>query len=155
MHRVTERIEDGGHVEINGGIVVPNVGHRQGDVLGERTGAMDADALRVLAQMTAPGQAIATAAANDVALAADDLAGVEVGDVGADSHNLADELVADDHRYRNGFPCPVIPFPDVDIGATNASAPDADQHIIDADFRRRYVFEPQAWFRFAFDEGFH
>ena len=155
MHRVAERIEDGGHVEIDGRIVVPDIGHRQRDVLGESAGAIDADAACVLAQMASPRQAIATQAAHHMALAADDLAGMKVGDVGAGGHDLADELMADDHRHGNGFPRPIVPFPDVDIGAANAGAHHADENIIDTDFRPRHVFEPQSRFRLAFDESLH
>ncbi len=75
---VAERVEDGGHVAVDARVVVPDVGHRQRDVLGEGAGTVDADALGVLAQMAAAGQAIAAAAADDVPLAADDLAGMEV-----------------------------------------------------------------------------
>ncbi len=68
-------------------------------ILGERAGPIDADALGVLAQMPPAGEAVAAAAADDVALAADDVAGVKVVDVRADLDDLADELVADDHRH--------------------------------------------------------
>ena len=61
--------------QIDARLVVPDVGHRQRDVLGERAGPVDADALGVLAQVPAAGQAVAAAAADDVPLAADDVAG--------------------------------------------------------------------------------
>ena len=59
-------------------VVPPDVGHRQREILGEGARAVDADALRVRAQVAAAGQAVAAAAADDVAFAADDVAGVEV-----------------------------------------------------------------------------
>ena len=64
-------------------------------------GAVDADALGVRAQVAAAGHAVAAAPADDVALAADDVAGREVVDVRADLDHLADELVAD-HQRRPG-----------------------------------------------------
>src|SRR5262249_29779237 len=85
VHRVAERVEDRGDVGVDAGGVVPDVGHRQGDELGERAGAVDADADGVGAEVASAGQAVAAAAADDVALAADHLARVEVGDVGPDA----------------------------------------------------------------------
>src|SRR5579884_2401678 len=155
MHRIAERIEDGRYVQIDGRIVMPDVSHRQGDILGKSARPIDADAARVLTQMPPPRQAIATQTANNMALAADELAAVEVGNVGADLSDFADELMADDHRDWNGFARPVVPFPDVDIGAANAGAPDTDKHVVDADFRPRHILEPQSRFRFALDEGLH
>ena len=58
-------------------------------------GPVDADALGVRAQVAPAGQAVAAAAADDVALAADDVARREVLDVRADLDDLADELVPD------------------------------------------------------------
>ena len=78
--------------------------------------------LRVLAQVPAAGQAIAAAAADDVSLAADDLAGVKILDVRADLDDFADELMADDHRHRDGLLRPGVPFVDVQIGAADAGA---------------------------------
>src|SRR5579875_1633559 len=98
MHCVAEWIEDSRHVPIDGRIVMPDVGHRQGDVFGKSAGPIDADAAGVLAQMPPPGQAIATQSANYVALTADNLAAMKVGDVGADIGDFADELMADNPR---------------------------------------------------------
>ena len=78
MHGVAEGIEDGGHVLVDAVPLVPHVGHGQDHVLGEGTVAADAQADGVRTQVAAPGQAVAAAAADHVALAADDLAGVEV-----------------------------------------------------------------------------
>ena len=66
------------------GAVPPDVGHGQGDELGEGAGAVDADALGVGAEVAAAGEAVAAAAADHVAFAADDVAGMKVVDVGAD-----------------------------------------------------------------------
>ena len=38
---------------------------------------------------------------------------------------------------------PVVPFVDVQIGAADAGAVDADQDVVDADLRFGNVFEPQ------------
>ena len=78
--------------------------------------------LRVRAQMPPAGQAVAAAAADDVPLAADDVAGREVVDVGADLDDLADELVADHHRHRDRLLRPGVPVVDVHVGAADAGA---------------------------------
>ena len=124
-------------------------------ILGERAGPIDADALRVLAQMPAAGQAVAAAAADDVPLAADDLADVKIVDVGADLDDLADELVADDHRHGDRLLRPGVPVVDVQVGAADAGAQHLDQHVVDADRRHRHVVEPQAGLGLLLDQGLH
>ena len=71
MHGVAERIEDRRDVEVDPRVVVPDVGHRQGDVLGERTRPIDADARGLGAQMAPARHAVAAPSAHDVPLAAD------------------------------------------------------------------------------------
>ena len=150
VHRVAERIEDGLHVAGDGRVVDPDVGHRQRQVLGERPGPIDADALGVLAQVAAAGQAIAAAAADHVPFAADDVAGVEILDVAADLDDLG-------RRTRGpttigtgiGLLGPGVPVVDVNVGAANAGPQDLDQHVVDADLRLGDVFQPQAFFGFA------
>ena len=100
--------------------------------------------LRVLAQVPPAGQAVAAAAADDVPLAADDLAGVEVVDVRADLDDPADELVADDHRHGDRLLRPGVPVVDVHVGAADAGAQHLDQHVVDADRRHRHLLEPEA-----------
>ena len=114
-------------------VVDPDVGHRQRQVLGERPGAVDADALGVLAQVPPAGQAVAAPAADDVPLAADDLADVEVLDVRADLDDLAHELVADHHRHRDRLLRPGVPLVDVHVGAADPGPQHLDQHVVDAD----------------------
>ena len=85
--------------------------------------------------MAAAGEAVAAAAADDVTFPADDIAGEEIGDVGPDFDDAADKLVADGHGDGNGLLRPVVPLVDVDIGAADAGAQDADQDVVDADRR--------------------
>ena len=117
--------------------------------------AVDADALGVRAEVAAPGHAVAAAPADEVALAADEVAGVKVVDVAADLDDLADELVSDDQRHRHGALRPGVPVVDVQIGAADAGAQHADQHIVDAEGRLGNVFEPQAGRRLALDQSLH
>src|SRR5262249_49597177 len=127
---VAERVEDGGHVAVDARLVVPDVGDRQGEVLGEGPGAVDADAASGGRQVPGARQAVAAAAADDVPLAADDVAGLEVVHVGAEGDDLADELVADHHGHGDGLPGPVVPLVDVDVGAADAGPVDADEHVV-------------------------
>jgi hypothetical protein len=103
VYGVAEGIEDGGDLVRDAGTVLPDVGHGQNDELGEGTGAIDAYAEGVGAEMTAAREAVATAAADDVSFSADELAELEVGDVGAEGDDLADELVADGEAYGDGL----------------------------------------------------
>ncbi len=155
MDGVAERIEDRGDVQIDAFLVTPEVGHRHRDVIGERARPVHADALGVRAQMPPPGQAIAAAAADHVAFAAHQIARVEIADVGAHLHDLADKLVADRHRHRNGALRPLVPIVDMNIGAADAGALYADQDIVDADRRLGNLFEPQARLALALYECFH
>ena len=111
--------------------------------------------LRVLAQMPPAGEAVAAAAADDVAFAADDVAGVEVVDVRADLDDPADELVADDHRHRDRLLRPGVPVVDVHVGAADAGAQHLDQHVVDAEPRDRDLFEPEPGARFLLHQGPH
>ena len=73
----------------------------------------------VRAEVPPAGHAVAAAAADDVPLAADEVARLEVGDVRADLDDLADELVADDERHRDRLLRPGVPLVDVEVGAAD------------------------------------
>ncbi len=59
--------------------------------------------------------------------------GWKSADVGADLDDLAHELVADHHRHGDGLLRPGVPVVDVQVGAADAGAVHADQHVVDAD----------------------
>jgi hypothetical protein len=71
VNRVAERVEDGGHVEVDSWIVPPDVGHRQRNQFGECSWTVHADALSVSAEMAASRHAVAAAPARDVAFPGD------------------------------------------------------------------------------------
>src|SRR5947209_2307010 len=133
MHRVAERVEDGLHLAGDRAVVDPDVGQGQGEVAGKSPRPVDSYALGVLAQVTAAGQAVPAVSADDVPLAADDLAGLKVLDVGADLDNAADEFVADDERHGDGLLGPGVPFIDVLVGAADAGLEYLDEHVVNAD----------------------
>ena len=131
---VAERVEDGRDVAVDATAVMPDVGHRQRDEFRERAGAVDADAVGVRAEVAAARQAVAAAAADDVALAADEFAGEEVVHVRADLDDLADELVADDHRHRDRASAPTRPSCRCAGRCRRCRCvAHADQHVVDAD----------------------
>ena len=98
------------------------------------------------AEMPSAGEAVAAAAADDVAFAADDVAGMKVVDVGADLDDLADKLVADRHGHGDGALRPLVPVVDMDVGAADAGVADADENVVDADGGLGNILEPQTGF---------
>src|SRR5213079_3119588 len=130
-----------------------DVRHGQRDVLGERARTLHAEPDRMCAEVAPAGQAVAAAAADDVPLAADEVADLEVAHVGADGGHLADELVADHHRHGNRLLRPGIPAVDVEIGAADPRLAHADQDVVDA--RLRHVLEPEPLGGLRFDERAH
>jgi len=92
--------------------------------------------------MPPAGKTVSTAAANHMAFAADDLAGMKVHDVGTNFHDLAHKLVPDDHRNGNRLPRPIVPLVNMDVCAADSRAVDLDQNVVDSNGRFRHVFEP-------------
>src|SRR5256885_14869703 len=105
--------------------------------------------------MTAAREAIPAAPADHVSFTADNLAWIEIGDVGASFDNFAHKFMAHDHRHGDGAGSPVIPFVNVQISAANAGPMDTDEDVVDANSGLRNVFEPEAGLRFIFNERFH
>ena len=91
------------------GPVMPDVRHRQDDVLGEGPVPPDPEPDRAVAQVAAAGEAVAASAAHDVAFARDQIARREVVDVAADLDDLTHELVAHDERRHDGRRPPTRP----------------------------------------------
>ena len=89
-------------VQIDPCVMTPDVGHRQNDVFGECSSAIDANALGFSAKMTAARQTIAAASANHVAFAADDFSGMKISHVRSHFDDFADEFVSDYQRNFNG-----------------------------------------------------
>jgi hypothetical protein len=152
---VAEGIEDSGDLAGDAGSMLPDVGHGEDDVLGEGTVAVDSDTEGVGAEMAAAGEAVAATSADDVAFSADELANSDVGDIGADFNDLADELVADDEAGGNGGAGPRVPVVDVEIGTADTGGENANFDVVDADLRLRDLFEPEAALGPAFYECLH
>ncbi len=155
VHGVPERVEDRGDLLVDPGPVLPDVRHRQRDELGEGARALHAEADRVGAEVAAAGHAVAAAAADDVPLAADEVAEREVAHVRPEADDLADELVTDHQRHRHRLLRPGVPAVDVQVGAADARLAHADQDVVDADLRLGHVLEPETLARLRLDQRAH
>jgi hypothetical protein len=152
---VAERVEDRRDVLRDARPVVPDVGHREDDVLRERARPLDAEPDRVRAELATARHAVPTAPADDVALAPDDIARPEVAHVRADLRDLADELVADHERHRDRPLRPAVPAMDVDVGAAHPGLAHADLDVVDPDLRLGHVLQPEPRLGPALHERLH
>ncbi len=136
-------------------MVFPDIRHRQGNVLGKSTGAINANATGMGAEMAAACHAVAAAAADYMALAGDYLPFLEGIHIGANINNFADKFMANNHRHWNSGLGPFVPVINVHVSATNCRALYFNQHIINTDCWLRHIFQPQPDSRIPFDQCFH
>src|SRR5205085_7413730 len=129
---------------VDGGIVTPDIAHGERDVFGECPGAVDAHTLCMSTEMTTPSETVPAAAAHHVPFAADDLAGMKINHVGANSDDFSDEFVSNRHRNWDGGARPIVPVVDVDVSAADSCVSDADQNVVDANGGFGDIFEPQS-----------
>jgi hypothetical protein len=93
---------------------------------------------------------------DDVALARDPLADLQPAlHRAADLDDLAGELVAHDHRDRDRLGGPLVPLPDVQVGAADGGAAHADQHVLWARLRHRRLDLPEALLRLGLGQRDH
>ena len=90
-----------------------------------------------------------------MAFAGDAIADLEAAHLLAHLDDLADVFVTDVHRHRNRLLRPVVPLPDVDVGAADGGLADADHHVVVADLGLRHVGQRQAGRAFEFGKCFH
>ena len=109
MHGVAERVEDRRYVEVDAGHMTPHVRGRQRDVLRECSREIDPDPLCPGTLHTPARDAVTASPADQVALAAHEVACLEVVDIDAELHDLADELMADDKGHGHVRPRPRVP----------------------------------------------
>jgi len=100
------------------------------------------------AQVAPARHAVAATAADHVALAGDDLPGVEVVDVRADFYDFTDEFMADDHWDRDGLGRPLVPQVNMQVGTANRRLDHPDQNIVHSHFRLRNIFQPDSFSSF-------
>lgn len=152
---VAEWVEDRRNVEVNARLVLPDVRVRHGDELGKTAVGVYADSGRIGTECPLPRHAVAAAAADQMALDADDIAGLEIDNVRAHIDDLADEFVADGRRDVDRGLRPGVPVVNVEVCATDAAAFYADHHIIDAHFGHRHIFDPKTGLGLALYDSFH
>src|ERR1700728_4098781 len=155
MDSVAKRIEDGGDLQVNPGMVPPDVGHGQRDQLGKGSCAIDPDALCRCTKMPSAGSSVRAPATDDVTLSTDDVPGMKIVDVGADGDDLSYKLMADGHGYLDRPLCPFIPLEDVDVRSTDSGLKHTNQDVINPDRWFGNVFEPEAAFCSTLDQRFH
>ena len=152
---VAQRVQDGGdlhgHIRVDG----HHVALRDGEVLGEASGAVHAHALGVRAEVELAAAAIAAMAADDVALAGDDLSGLVGGHGRAHFLNDAAVLVAHVHADGDGLLGPRVPVPDVHVGAADGGLVNLDENIVGSDFGHGYVQQLEPLVSLCFDESLH
>src|SRR5690606_16299915 len=117
MNGVAEGIEDGGELI---GDVLGNLEGIEGgkyEVFGERARPIHPDPFRVSAQVSPARPAVSAEAASDMAFARNTVAGRQTRNFLTHCDDFTDVLVSHVHgdRYRLGGP--VVPLPDMDIGA--------------------------------------
>ncbi len=155
VHGIAERIEDRGDLVRNIIRDRHDIVFRNADELAEGAGTVDADAERVAAEMAPARPAVAALAADDMAFAGDPLADMILGDGRTDLGDLAAEFMTDDHRHRNGLLRPLVPVPDMHVGAADGRFLHADQNVVRPDFRHRYILHPETDFRLRLDQRLH
>lgn len=123
---VAERVEAGKYVEWDRGVDMDGIARGDAEVFGERAVAIHAHAFGVFAKVAAAGEAVAAEAADDVALAVDEIAGLKANNISPDGGDGADELMADDHRRLDRFLGPSVPVINVNIGPADGGFFDLD-----------------------------
>ncbi|MNX93993.1 hypothetical protein D3C86_1262080 [compost metagenome] len=156
VHGVAERVQD--RADLIGDVVgqlddVEGRGHHE---LGEGALTVHADAARVGVQVEVTGAGGFRVQVDDVTLGRDALADLQAAiHVLADGDDLAGELVAGDHGHRDVLLGPLVPVPDVDVGAADGGAVDADQHVLVARHRDRGVDQLKADVGLGLGQGLH
>ncbi len=144
MHRVAERVEDGGDVVVDVVGDLVHVERRHRDVLGEAAVALHPDADRVAAQVPSSGTAVAARAAGDVPLGGDAAADLDVAYLVADGRDGAHVLVADREGGGDRGGRPLVPVVDVEVRATDRHSLHGDEHLVGPDLGLGHVGQHQA-----------
>ena len=146
-----------GHVAVDAGSVMPDVGHRAATrysanapgrftpmpLVSLQRCRRPARQLRQRPQTTCPSPLTMSPGRKSV-------------HVGADLDDLADELVPDHHRHRDRLLRPGVPVVDVQVGAADAGAVSTwISTSLMPIVGLGHILEPEAGFGFAFDQCFH
>src|SRR5579859_7947727 len=121
VYRVAERLLNRGHTVINFFACFPGHAFRDGDILGERAVAVNAQYLHIAADMRLAGATLVAMAAGDVGFSRHKIAGDKFDHFIAYLDHLARELVAEDARGAHAALRPCIPLVNVHIRAADRS----------------------------------
>ena len=94
-------------------------------------------------------------AADDVSFTGDEIAWRESLDPFTDALHHANKFMPDDHWHRDRLLRPGIPVVNVDVGPTDRSFFDPNEHVIVAHLRHGDFLQPETWFCLAFDQRLH
>ena len=155
MGGVAEGIEDGVQLLRDGGGAGDHIAGGNHQVLGKGTVPVDTHALGTRAKVTPAGAAVAADAADDVALAGDQLSHAVALHVGADLHNLAHILMTGGHPQPDGVLGPLVPVPDMYIRAADGSLMNFDFHIVGAHRGNFYPLHGQPLLRLILHQSPH
>ena len=156
MHGIAERIENRPYLIGNVVRQFDDVEGRGDDKLCKGTLTVHADAASTGIEMEMAGASRFRIEVDDMALGRDPLADPEAAvDVLANGDDLAGELVASDHGHRDVLLAPLIPVPDVDVGATDGGTVHPDQHVLRSGDRNRRIDQLQAHLGPCLGEGLH
>jgi hypothetical protein len=119
---------------------LPDVGHGQNNILGKGTVTVDPDSEGMGTEVAPSSETVAASAADYVAFSRDKLADRDIGDIGTDLYDLADEFVADDKALADGGAGPGIPIIDMKVSSTDSGIKDADFDVVDSNLRFGNIF---------------
>jgi hypothetical protein len=113
MDGIAKRVEEGCNITVYVAVVMPHIGHWQGNVFAKCAGSIHANALGICTQVASSCQAVSAATTNDVTLSTNDIAWKKPSDIGTDFDDFSDKLVTNNERNGDGFLCPGVPFVNV------------------------------------------
>ena len=125
------------------------------DILRKGAIAINTDAKRIHAEVATAGATIAAYAAGNVTFRRHPIANRKSFDFAATLDNLAEKLVTNCGGNFDRVARPVVPLINMDVGAANSSAFDANQNVVMPNRRSGYVLHPDAAFGFGLDQRFH
>src|SRR5262249_28474918 len=142
---IAQGIEDRADLVIDFRRKVDGIEGRDFEIFGKGARHIDANTLGLGIEVKMAGARHAALHADKVALARSPVADLDGPYMTADLSDSAREFVPDHHRHRNCLLRPLVPFPDMDVGAADAGLDDLDQDIVWPDLRDRLIAHHQAF----------
>ncbi len=150
VHRVAERVEDGGQIVRDIVRDFERVERRDHQIFREAARTVYAHTDGIAAQVSTSTATVTAVAAGNVAFTGDAVTNFKAFHFLADPDHFADIFVAHNHRHRDGFLRPLVPVVDVNVSTTDGCFTNFDQQIVMTDFRLRHVGHPNPFFCFQF-----